>query len=561
VPLEPKPAWSTVGRYTNALCFADQQCSGGEPLATTTHPDQHHALIVPGGQGKGPVLYAGNDGGIYRQQPDAPDGAFSNQRWGNGANRGLGTTIAFGGGIANDGTIYLGMQDNGSGVIDPATGRFNAAYGGDGSYIAVDPAKSKTAYGTTQYGGMYVTTDGGRSWSTGIAPTLTGAPFFTPFTMDPLDARHLVAGAREIVETTKGSSTQTADWKVVFDLGTPNDPAVKNPNGNHFVASALAVRGKAIYAPFCGICDPVLYDGTFRSGMATNVQANGTVGGWHKTKAAGLPQRLILGVAMDPINPAVVYVAVAGYASRWSPVTGLRTGDGHVFRSDDAGETFRNISGDLPDIPADDILVRGGQLIVATHYGVYISADFEGSHWEPLGGNLPVAPVSDLSMTSDGTRLLAATIGRGGWVYDFRTVPPLPPVERPAPPQPPNNRPTNPRPPKGPAAKLALRFSRPGGAARRFRPGPGAKRIVLLVRTRTLRGTVRRVSGFIYALKKNGKPGILIGRTTSAVTVRKSQSLRLLLRKRLLPGRYFLVLTGRNPDGRSARATAILRFR
>ena len=41
-------------------------------------------------------------------------------------------------------------------------------------------------------------------------------------------------------------------------------------------------------------------------------------------------------------------------------------GGGNVYKSTDAGEHFTDISGDLPDIPANFTLVRNGQLIVAT---------------------------------------------------------------------------------------------------------------------------------------------------------------------------------------------------
>ena len=50
---------------------------------------------------------------------------------------------------------------------------------------------------------------------------------------------------------------------------------------------------------------------------------------------------------------------------------------GNVFKSTDAGENFTNISGNLPDGPAESVLVYKGKLIVGTDTGVYISRDTE----------------------------------------------------------------------------------------------------------------------------------------------------------------------------------------
>ena len=76
-------------------------------------------------------------------------------------------------------------------------------------------------------------------------------------------------------------------------------------------------------------------------------------------------------------------LAAAGRARR--PEEGADVGGGHVYKSTDAGETFRDVSGNLPDIPADFALVRNGQLVVATDLGVFISADTDGGAYEPLG--------------------------------------------------------------------------------------------------------------------------------------------------------------------------------
>ena len=78
-------------------------------------------------------------------------------------------------------------------------------------------------------------------------------------------------------------------------------------------------------------------------------------------------------------------LAAAGRRRRRRRGRRRSVGVGHVYKSTDAGETFRDISGNLPDIPADFAIVRNGQLIVATDLGVFISADTDGGTYERLG--------------------------------------------------------------------------------------------------------------------------------------------------------------------------------
>ena len=127
--------------------------------------------------------------------------------------------------------------------------------------------------------------------------------------------------------------------------------------------------------------------------------------------ASGLPKRYITSVQIDPTDARTVYVTLAGYSRRWlrpgalGPDEGADVGDGHVFKSTDAGDTFTDISGNLPDIPADFTLVRNGQLVVATDLGVFISAGTSGGTYEPLGTGLPAVPVFSLELKPGDSNL------------------------------------------------------------------------------------------------------------------------------------------------------------
>ena len=104
------------------------------------------------------------------------------------------------------------------------------------------------------------------------------------------------------------------------------------------------------------------------------------------------------------------------------------------------------------------------------------------------------------------------------------------------------------------APRLALNFNRPGGSARQLNRRLRKGRVFVL-RARARRDPVRGVTGVLYRLQ--GRSQVLIGRTRRPVTVGRRTNVQLRLSERFRRrGRYLLVLSGRNPDGRRGRATA-----
>ena len=321
VPLNGPATFKVIGRY-----FAGESClllnlglpacpTNREPtVSNTTHPDQQEGLWVPDGSG-GVTLTIGNDGGFYKQHA-APGQELDNGRWGDGHQEGFQTLLPYDVAMANDGTVWAGLQDNGHMKIDPRTREQFETFGGDGTFAEVDPANPDVAYEAYVYGDMAVTTDGGKTWRD-MVPPVTNPRFVNPFEMDSTDANHLVTGGNEIVETiygpeTTGTSTLVPlvgdptggtlteccgdkPWTKVFDLGTakrPGDgtatPSADDPaNG----MSAIDVHGDAVYAGYCGVCSILNQTQPFQSGIATNV--GGVLApkrmapdGWHIATAA-----------------------------------------------------------------------------------------------------------------------------------------------------------------------------------------------------------------------------------------------------------------------------------
>ena len=463
IPAAPDTGqYHVVGRYFSGASCAGLNLGGLEgsqdgpcPFTTgdlsnqgsTTHPDQHAGAFIPDTDG-GVTLLAGNDGGAYKQKV-ARGAQLTNRGWGNGINNGFNTLLPYDAAMSTDGTVVQGLQDNGSVTTHPTTGKQTMAYGGDGFFVAIDPDNPNVWYEEYVGGAMHRTTNGGKSW-TSINPGLSSPLFATPFVMDATSAQHIVLGGREIAETLRAKTVEEANqpdintpdptlvepWVKVFDLGTAQHPGSAtagrigttgraDPSSTEIPNSLSAVdtRGNNTYVGYCGFCDIVTGGTPFQSGIATNVGGSkagkaGTGNGWHIAAARGLPERYVNSVRMDPANPRTVYVTLGGYARRWIPPGSLgddvsKVGKGHVFKSTDAGETFKDISGNLPDIGADDAFPFNGRLVVANDLGTYIGP-LNGGTYQVLGTGLPAAPVFRLNRSPRNPReLIAASYGRG----------------------------------------------------------------------------------------------------------------------------------------------------
>lgn len=391
--------WTTVGPYWNfgLPCFSYNPLGGTCP--PTTHSDQHAAVIANG------TLWVGNDGGIYsRQLSNYQAGGWTND------NPTLGTLQFYyaGAGQAPGGplTIYGGLQDNGTAKVIPSQGFSTEPFGGDGGDVAVDPTNPDNVMTEYVYLDMAKSTNGGHTW-TSIAPSDPNPRFIAPFTLDSTNKGHLVAGGEYVWESNKGFSTAcnstSCDWKAVYDQGSGRS------------TTAIDTAGSTIYAAWCGPCNPDMSTGVgFKSGIATNYG-----GTWHQLTPP-LTTRYPSAVTVDPSNAAHAYAVYSGYSRQWI-VGPYDAGVGHIFETQDGGATWTDISGNLVDAPADDVVIVNNHLVIATDVGVFVSG-IHGGTWQRLGSNLPNVVVNDLTV-APGNLIIAATHGRGLWSIPGSAVP------------------------------------------------------------------------------------------------------------------------------------------
>ena len=385
--------WNAIGRYWD-FCYTNPTnepwCNNGATgLYPTTHPDQHAAAW--GVQGGNPVLYAGNDGGVWRQVGPG----FNNDNWSN-KNHDQSTTQCYSAAASGDGTVICGLQDNGF-VKYTGNPEWDEIAGGDGADGVIDPTNSQNIIGSYVVMNIYRSNNGGMTYTT-ISPGDPHPMFVSPIAMDPTDSSHIVTVGQKVWETTNGFNTVHADWTASYDLGSPK------------TSTAVSVDGGTIYDAWCGGCNPTAFntDSGFASGLVSNVG-----GTFHALAASGLPNRYITRIVQDPSDPNHVYVTQSGFSRNWIPSAGL----GHVFESTDGGATFSDISGNLPDAPVSAAILDGSNLIVGTDTGVFEQAG--GGTWAPLGTGMPTVVTTDLTMVPGSNTLVAATHGRGVWELDL----------------------------------------------------------------------------------------------------------------------------------------------
>ena len=121
-----------------------------------------------------------------------------------------------------------------------------------------------------------------------------------------------------------------------------------------------------------------------------------------------------------------VYAAISGISTATEPVQQL-------YQSTDGGAHWATIASNLPDAPANAVVVDTedpNTVYVATDAGVFDtravgSCGTEASCWTPYGTGLPLAPVTSLVMTppTAATQVLTAgTYGRGIWQIPTATA-------------------------------------------------------------------------------------------------------------------------------------------
>jgi len=156
--------------------------------------------------------------------------------------------------------------------------------------------------------------------------------------------------------------------------------------------------------------------GTANSATWTNVTAANAV----------LPNRPIMDVAIDvadaanPSTSAIAYAALGGFDQN-TPNT-----PGHVYQltcsNACATFTWRNISGNLPNIPTNSVAFNPNlpsQVFAGTDWGLYYTDDAfaDNPQWFRFDNGLPRVMIWDMAIDRSFSTLAVFTRGRGAWAW------------------------------------------------------------------------------------------------------------------------------------------------
>ncbi len=285
--------------------------------------------------------------------------------------------------------LYGGAQDNG--ILRTISGNINGWQNidqGDGFKVLVDPSDNHYVYAEIQYGALERSTNGGSSFVGGTSGigSQDRKNWNTPVIFNPLNPSTLYYGSNRLYKSTDRALSWTA---ISPDL---TSHAVKNE----------IVYGTITAISVSPVNDDIIYIGTDDG----NVQVTKNGGNTWTSVSSSLPDRWVTSVVADPNDENSACVTLSGF----------RFGEpiGHIYKTSNQGNQWSDISGDLPDIPINDLIVTQlfGTLIVATDIGVLYSVN-QGLNWELLGIGLPNVVCTDLSIHSQQNTLLVATYGRG----------------------------------------------------------------------------------------------------------------------------------------------------
>ncbi|MFZ1677221.1 MAG: glycosyl hydrolase [Saprospiraceae bacterium] len=321
--------------------------------------------------------------------------------------------------------IYGAQQDNSTVRISSRTGGgtigeddWESTAGCESGWIAVDPLNDDIVYGGC-YDGVIDRLDHKTGFSRNVdvwpdLPMGHGAEgskyrfqWNFPIYFSHHDPKKLYAASNYLhVTTDEGQS-----WKTISPDLTRNDTSKLKPSGGPITKDNTSVE---YYCTIFTIAESPRVKDLLWVGSDDGLIHVTKDGGksWQDVTPDFLPKWIMINsIEPDPHLDGGCYVAATMYKSGdYKP---------YLLRTRDYGQTWQLITTGIDSNHFTRVIRSDpnskGILYAGTESGIYMSFD-DGDHWQSLQLNLPIVPVTDLTIKNNN--LIAATQGRSFWILD-----------------------------------------------------------------------------------------------------------------------------------------------
>ncbi|MDX2302309.1 MAG: glycosyl hydrolase [Microscillaceae bacterium] len=373
-------------------------------------PDNPNHMIIGDDGGAQVSLNGGQSWSTYHNQPTAQfyrvvtDNNFPYRMYG---------------GQQDNSTVRILSQGNEGGITERD---WEETAGGESAHIAPNPDNPDIVYGGS-YGG-YLTRENHRTGERCAVDVYPNNPmgwaakdlkyrfqWNFPIFFSPHTSSVLYTAANVLFKTTNEGQS----WEAISPDLTRNDTTKMYASGGPITKDNTSVEyyGTIFAAAESPYEKDLIWTGS-DDGMVYITRDGGK--NWNNVTPKGMPEWMMINsVEPHPFIKGGCYIAGTRYKSDdFRP---------YLYKTTDYGATWTKITQGIPEdhftrvVRADP--KKAGVLYAGTESGMYVSFD-DGTHWQPFQLNLPIVPITDLTIKEND--LIAATQGRGFWILDDLSI-------------------------------------------------------------------------------------------------------------------------------------------
>ncbi|MBI1763889.1 MAG: glycosyl hydrolase [Acidobacteria bacterium] len=323
-------------------------------------------------------------------------------------------------------TVRIASRTTGFGITDKD---WDSTAGSESGWVQPSPKDSMVVFGGN-YGGLLERLDHrtGQSRDLNVWPDnpmgwgVEGMKYRFqwnfPILFSPHDQNVLYTGGSHLFKSTNEGQS----WQIISDDLTRNDKSKQGSSGGPITKDNTSVE---YYCTIFTLAESSVTKGVMWTGSDDGLvhvtrDCHAAKPVWENVtkNAPGLPEwAQINSIEASPHDAATAYFAATLYkADDFHP---------YLYKTSDYGKTWKKIVTGIPDNAFTRVIRedphRRGLLYAGTETGMYISFN-DGDSWQAFQLNLPVVPITDLTIHKRDKDLVVATQGRAFWILDDLTV-------------------------------------------------------------------------------------------------------------------------------------------